>query len=140
MKRFVSNEVLQGRLNKGDDIIEGLTKVVTQNHIIAGMISAIGAVSKARIGYFNQYEKKYEEMEFNEPMEVLSLKGNISLKDDSTFLHLHVILSKSDYSVVGGHLYTGSLVYALEYQIIPFHGGYFKRKLDADTGLYLWEK
>ncbi|MCX8026844.1 MAG: DNA-binding protein [Thermodesulfovibrionales bacterium] len=140
MKKMVFNEVLQGRLNKGDDIIEGLTRIITQNHIVAGVISAIGAVSKARIGYFDQEKKTYEEKEFEEPMEVLSLTGNISLKDGLPFAHLHIVLSKRDYSVIGGHLYNGTIVYALEYQIVPFYGGYFKRQLDDETGLYLWEK
>lgn len=140
MKRFAFNEVLQGRLNKGDDIIEGLTKIITKNNIIAGVISAIGAVSEARIGFYNQETKRYEDIEFKEPMEVLSLMGNISLKDNLSFPHLHIVLSRKDCSVIGGHLYNGTIVFALEYQIIPFHGGYFRRKMDDETGLYLWEK
>lgn len=140
MKKFVFNEVLQGRLNKGDDIIEALTRVINQNHIVAGVISAIGAVSKAKIGYFDQEQKRYEEKDFDEPMEILSLMGNISLKDDMPFAHLHIVLSRKDYSVIGGHLYNGTIVYALEYKIVPFHGGYFNRNLDSETGLYLWER
>ncbi|MFQ3574321.1 MAG: DUF296 domain-containing protein, partial [Thermodesulfovibrionales bacterium] len=103
-------------------------------------VSAIGAVSKARIGYFDQEEKRYDEMLFDEPMEVLSLMGNVSLKDDQPFPHLHIVLSRKDYSVIGGHLYTGTIVYALEYEIVPFHGGFFKRRMDEGTGLYLWER
>jgi len=140
VKKFIFNEVLQGRLNKGDDIMEALTKVITQNHIVAGVITAIGAISKAKIGYFDQELKRYEEREFNEPMEILSLMGNISLKDDMPFCHLHIVLSRKDYSVIGGHLYSGSMVYALEYNIVPFHGGSFKRNMDSETGLYLWER
>ena len=42
-------------------------------------------------------------------MEVVSLGGNCSLKEDETglgnpFLHVHCVLSRRDYSVVGGHL------------------------------------
>lgn len=29
-------------------------------------------------------------------------------------------------------------MFAFEYTIIPFEGGYLKREFDEETGLYLW--
>ncbi len=67
-------------------------------------------------------------------------KGNVSLKDGQTFPHLHVVLSRRDYSTVGGHLFTGTLVFAFEFEIIAFEGDPFTRTFDDDTGLFLWSR
>ncbi len=137
--RFNMTEALQGSLSKGQDIVKSLKEILIGHHINSGVISAIGAVSEARIGFFNPDTKKYEERHFNEQMEVLSLLGNVSIKDQEIFPHLHILLSRRDYSVVGGHLYEGTIVYALEYQILKLSGNGFIRHFDADTGLFIWK-
>ena len=104
-----------------------------------GAISGIGALSEVRLGYFNAEAKKYEEKVFRENIEIVSLRGNISLKDNEIFPHLHAVLSRRDFSVVGGHLFSGT-VYAFEFEIIPFEGKPFVRGFDEDTGLFLWKK
>jgi len=75
-----------------------------------------------------------------EGLEILSLTGNISQKDGEIFPHLHVVLSGKDAKAIGGHLLNDALVYAFEYQIIPFEGKPFVRKFDDDTGLFMWKE
>ena len=139
LREYKTGPVYQGGLDKGMDIITGLTAVMRQNHITAGMVSAIGAVSEAQLGYFNAQTKSFEKRSFQESLEIVSLKGNISLKDNETFPHLHVVLSRSDFSTFGGHLFAGT-VYAFEFEIIPFENKPFVRKFDNDTGLFLWKE
>lgn len=71
-------------------------------------------------------------------MEILSLKGNISIKDGEPFLHLHIVLSKEDFTCIGGHLYEAE-VFAFEFEIVEFEGNSFQRGFDEDTGLFLWK-
>jgi len=139
LKEFKMGPVYQGSLAKGLDIINGLTTVMKQNNIAAGMVSGIGALSEAQIGYFNAQTKSYEKKSFQESMEIVSLKGNISFKDNELFPHLHVVLSRMDFSAVGGHLFSGT-VYAFEFEIIPFEDKPFVREFDNDTGLFLWKE
>ncbi|GAQ95505.1 hypothetical protein TAGGR_2400 [Thermodesulfovibrio aggregans] len=137
-KTFSVKRIIQGRLFKGDEIVSTITKFLKENSITSGLISGIGAVKKAKIGYYNQSEKKYISQEFNEPMEILSLKGNISIKDGEPFLHLHIVLSKEDFTCIGGHLYEAE-VFAFEFEIVEFEGNSFQRGFDEDTGLFLWK-
>lgn len=137
MREYQFKNIYQGRLNKGDDIIDALTSYLKQRDIKSGVISGIGAVSAARLGYFNAQTKQYEEKDFAENMEVISLKGNISLKDNQIFPHIHAIFSRVDFSTVGGHLFGGTIVYAFEFEIIAFDGQPFIREFDSDTGLFL---
>jgi len=95
-------------------------------------------VSFAKIGYYNQTEQKYIAREFNEAMEILSLKGNISIKDNEPFMHLHIVLSKDDFTCIGGHL-SEAKIFAFEFEIIEFEGISFERGFDSDTGLFLWK-
>lgn len=136
-KEFKIKRILQGRLYKGNEIVSELTKIAKENSISSGLISGIGALEKVKIGYYEQITKKYTSKEFNEPMEILSLKGNISIKEKEPFIHAHIILSKGDYSCVGGHLFEAH-VFAFEYEIIEFEGILFERGFDEDTGLFLW--
>lgn len=138
LKDFKFKKIIQGRLFKGDEIISEITKILKKKEINAGLISGIGAVSKAKIGYYDQKTRKYMSKEFCEPMEILSLKGNVSLKDGEPFAHVHIILSKEDYTTIGGHLFEAS-VFAFEFEIIELDGNSYDRGYDEDTGLFLWK-
>lgn len=140
MNFFRFSNIYQGRLNKGDELIAVLTNHLKEKNIKSGLILGIGAVSSAKLGYFNADTKKYEEKLFNENMEIVSLSGNISIKDNAIFPHIHAVLSKRDFSVAGGHLFSPTIVYAFEYQIYEFTGEPLIRQFDEETGLYLWNE
>ncbi len=131
--------VYQGRLLKGEDLLKGLTSVIKEKNIASGCILGMGAVSCARLAYFNQQTKTFEEIFLPEGLEILSLKGNISKKDGESFAHIHVVLSGRDFKAIGGHLLNDTIVYAFEYEIFPFDGQPLIRKFDEDTGLSIWQ-
>ncbi len=139
-KEFRTDRVYQGTLETGSDVLEGLLDVVRQYGLFAGAVAGIGSVSQAGLAYYNQETKAYEEKDFPEHLEIASLKGNISLKDGAAFLHLHAVLSRRDYSVIGGHILPGTRVFAFEFEIIPFIGEALVRGFDKATGLSLWQK
>lgn len=139
IKEYRVKRIFQGRVPKGEDLFRWLTQKVNELGIKAGMVSGIGAVTRATIGYYDQIKREYVIKSFEQPMEVLSLKGNVSVKDGTSFVHLHVVLGKEDFTVVGGHLFEGSEVFAFEFEIVEFEGETFQRGFDESTGLYLWQ-
>ncbi|HMK57035.1 MAG TPA: PPC domain-containing DNA-binding protein [Dissulfurispiraceae bacterium] len=140
-REYKTNAVVcQGNLSRGEDLLKGLTAVLNKKNITCGCITGIGAVTQARIAYFNHAQKRYEELFLQQGMEILSLTGNISQKDGVIFPHIHVVLSGSDFKAIGGHLLDETLVYAFEYEILQFEGTPFVRKFDDDTGLFLWKE
>ncbi len=139
LKRFdIKDEVIVGRIKKGSDLILELTKICEENNIINGIIEGIGALEYVTIGYYDQKNKEYIINKIDKPMEVLCLKGNVSLKADKPMVHAHIVLGDKKGEVFGGHLFEGSSVFAFEYYIISLGKGFFRRKLDPETGLYLW--
>jgi predicted DNA-binding protein with PD1-like motif len=139
IKEFHTRRLFQGSLDKGVEIVNGLFSILKQHAITSGSISGIGALSEAEIGYFNTGTKAYEKISFKENLEIVSLKGNISQKANEVFPHLHAVLSKHDFSAIGGHLFSG-IVYAFEFEIIVFEEQPFTRKFDEVTGLFLWKE
>lgn len=131
-------KVIIGRIPYKEDILKYLTNLCIENSITCGTVSCIGAVYKMTIGFYDQNLKKYENIVLNEPLEILSLIGNISLKEDKPFIHAHVTLGDKNGSAFGGHLFEGSEVFASEFEIRYFDSKRLIRNKDEITDLYLW--
>ncbi len=127
-----------GRLPHGSDLLEALTGLCREKDVTLGRIEALGAVSRAKIGYYDQTERTYGFHEIAEPLEILTLVGNVSLKDGEVMVHAHVTLAHEDGRAVGGHLAAGTEVFACEYMIEAFDGAPLLRSNDEETGLPLW--
>lgn len=139
MKPVERGRMLVGKLDHGSDLLEEITTSCRQAGIRLGRIQAIGAVKKARLAYYDQGDKVYEFYDFNEPMEILSLIGNISLKNGQPMVHAHIVLSNGRGESFGGHLASGTVVFACECIIEELTGQEYERGLDETTGLPLWE-
>jgi predicted DNA-binding protein with PD1-like motif len=128
-----------GRLAKGDDLLAALEGLAKEHGITLGEVTAIGAVSQARIGYYHQAERQYYFLDLARPLEILSLVGNISLKDGKPMVHAHVTLGDNDGRAFGGHLAEGTLVFACEFAILEHQSPIsLVRQMDEPTGLFLW--
>lgn len=126
-------------IKHGDDLLKSISEYCQENDIKSGFISVIGALQKAKFGDYNQKEKKYYENTVDEPVEIISCLGNISLKNGKSFVHAHISVAKSDGNVFGGHLNEGCIVFAAECVVFELTGDLLERKFDDLTGLSLWE-
>ena len=133
-----SREIVMGKLSCGCDLLEELTNVSTERDVRLGRIEAIGAVQKARIGFYNQETRIYQFNSLDHPLEITKLIGNISLKDGNPFVHAHITLSDESGKSYGGHLAPGTVVFACEFLLEAFDGPAFNRCFDEETGLPLW--
>ena len=58
--------------------------------------------------------KEYAREKVQPSSEILSLQGNVSMKEGKPFVHLHVNLADEDMSVRGGHLFNGTVSMTIE--------------------------
>jgi len=137
-KRAVPGNILMGRLRQGDDLLEGLTEVCARENVTLGRIEAIGSVRRARLGYYDQQAREYRHFTLNEPLEISSLQGNVSVKEGAPFVHAHLVLSGRGGESRGGHLAPGTEVFACEFLIEVLKGPGLLRRHDDATGLQLW--
>jgi predicted DNA-binding protein with PD1-like motif len=102
------------------EIIENLKKLCKEEKIdSAFIINGIGMIEDALIGYFDG--EKYIKERIHEPVELISLQGNICMVENDYLIHAHVVLGKKDHNLKGGHLFEGKvkivneiIIYALE--------------------------
>ena len=138
LKKVKNKEVFMGRLKYGADLLEGLTGICQEKDIRLGRLEGIGAVQKARLGYYNQEKREYEFIVLDQPMEIIGLKGNVSIKEGDPMVHAHITLADSSGRAYGGHLAPGTIVFACEFLIERLEGFTLERGFDTETGLPLW--
>ncbi|MBI5214546.1 MAG: DNA-binding protein [Ignavibacteriae bacterium] len=139
MTNYKAIRTLKFQLPNGSDLYESLTEIVQRESIRLGRISGIGATTHAVVAYYDQHTKKYNPLEFSGGMEILSLNGNVSLRDGKPFVHVHILLGDAEGKVFGGHLLPGTKLFACEVTIDEFEGEELVRGFDEGTGLYLWK-
>ena len=132
-------KMFMGKLAHGVDLLEEITKICVDQDICLGSVEALGAVKKARLGYYNQQDQEYHFLDLNQTLEITNLTGNISIKDGAPVVHAHVTLSDKDGHAYGGHLASGTIVFACEVVIQVLDGAKFERGSDQVTGLPLWQ-
>ncbi len=128
-----------GSISSGTDLYESLTKIVTEEDVRTGNIKAIGAVTNAAIGYFDQNKKEYIKIELDGGYEILNCIGNVSIRDGKPFVHAHITFGNKDGKVFGGHLMPGTQVFACEVFIDEYTGEDLVREKDSTKELFLWK-
>lgn len=123
-------------LDTGDELTECLTRFANEQKLAASQFTAIGAFSSAVLGYFEWERKEYRRIPIDEQVEVVSLLGDIAIKDGKSSLHPHVTLAKRDGSAWGGHLLEGVVRPTLEI-IVTEAPAPLVRQHDPETGLAL---
>ena len=123
-------------LDTGDEVTGELGKFVREQEVEAASLTAIGAFSRAVLGYFQWETKQYKKITVDAQVEVLSLLGDVAVGDQGPTLHLHAVLGKADGSVVGGHLIEAYVRPTLEVILIQ-PPSYLRKRKDPETGLAL---
>ena len=121
----------------GDEVMKGLRAFAKENRLAGSHFTAIGAFHDVTLGYFNWQKKEYKRIPVREQLEVLSLIGDIALKEDGEpEVHAHVVLGRSDGTALGGHLMEAHVRPTLEVMVVesPVH---LQRRHDPETGLAL---
>ena len=124
------------RLETGEEIHASLKELATRERIDVAGIEGIGSVYDTVLGYFDRGTREYLRRTVPEEMEILSLAGNLAIKESQPFAHLHIVLGGRNYEALAGHLFEGKTGATCEIIVRPLKG-YVQRKLDPATGLYL---
>ena len=134
-----SNDRIILRVDPGEELREIVQNVCKEKGISAGWVSALGSSQKLQLAYYNLDTKGYETKDFNEHLEIVTITGNIALKDSEPFLHIHGTFSDSDMKVIGGHV-NSCVISATGEVVIHIGEGAMVRLHDEETGLFLLQK
>jgi predicted DNA-binding protein with PD1-like motif len=136
--RFLPGPVHLLRLATGGDIIESVTEYAADHDIGAASLSFLGAVRRASLRYYDQDAKRYVDFDVDKHLEIVAGVGNISVLDGSPFVHAHAAFADDSGAAYGGHVNSGTEVFACEVTLSELEGIAPVRRLDETTGLMLW--
>jgi predicted DNA-binding protein with PD1-like motif len=129
---------LQVRLTSGEHAADGVMAVLKKENVGYATLTGLGAVRWARLAYWNSATREYEPHDIEEQLEVVSLVGNVTLRDGEPFLHWHVSLGRHDLTLLGGHFLDATVhpnfEVWLQVESSPIH-----RRVEADSGLALMD-
>jgi uncharacterized protein len=120
----------------GEEALASLLKFAREQSVTAAHFTAIGAFSRAVLGYFDWRTKRYNPIPVDEQVEVVTLVGDIALEGANPKVHAHAALAKREGVTVGGHLLEGYVRPTLEIVLTqaPKH---LERRFDAGSGVAL---
>jgi uncharacterized protein len=134
MKRIDASDSTVLILERGEELQESLLAFALESGLKSAWLSGLGGTMKATLGFYNLETKSYKWREFDEPLEIVSLTGNLSLTDGEPFWHIHGVFSGRDFQAVGGHVKSMTIGLTGELHIIPISP---KLHRDHITGLKL---
>jgi predicted DNA-binding protein with PD1-like motif len=124
------------RLDADEEIVGTIAWFADDRRIDTGVVEGIGSVHHAVLGYFDRASKEYLRRTIEADCEIVSLLGNIALKEGKAFPHLHVTLGTRDFQAFAGHLFEGRVAATCELRVRALPGMVQRRK-DETTGLWL---
>ncbi|MGB5701283.1 MAG: DUF296 domain-containing protein [Polyangiales bacterium] len=135
-----ASRTILGRVFRGESLQTAFRRLVDEHDLRTAWVSAIGAFEWIDLTEYNQVDRRYEAAHRFERCELLSMQGNLSLRDGEPFWHLHATVSLREDgrdATYGGHVADG-VVFALEFRIECFDELELRRADDEATGLQLW--
>jgi predicted DNA-binding protein with PD1-like motif len=121
------------RIDSGEEIVSSLAAFAAREGVRAGMISGLGAVGEAELGFFARGSREYVRRVFSGEHEIGSLTGNFSELDGKPFPHCHVLIAGDDFVAYTGHLFRGVVTVTCEVQVVT-DTGVLRRIRRADLG------
>ncbi len=135
-RKFSQGYVL--RLDPGEEIVASLTRLVEQEQVQLGSVTAIGAANDVTIGIFSTQEKQYHARRYQGDYEISALVGNVTRKEGEPYLHLHITIGNPVTGEVhAGHLTSATISATLEL-FLQVWDGQVGREFSDQVGLNLF--
>ena len=138
MKYKNKDNYLLVKLERGDEIMDSLRNLAEKENINFAQVNGIGLVEEVEIGLFDFKTRKYKHKKLSGEYELTSLMGNITIKENNPFIHMHVNISDDNYKCFGGHLFHAKITVTGELFVIVLKDK-VERKFNEFIGLHLWD-
>jgi uncharacterized protein len=125
------------RLQKGELLVENLTKFVQENDIKAAWMSGLGAALWVELGFYDLEKKQYLWKKFEKELEITGIHGNVSREGDTPMLHMHGTFSDQNMQAFGGHIKDLQAGGTVEIFLQTWQGKTLTRSHDPEVGLKL---
>lgn len=128
-------KTIVARLERGEDLYASLARIVEENGVRSGCLQVIGAVSRGKVGVFE--DGKYEWLVHEGALEISSLLGNVAVKEGRPFVHAHAVFGDEKGAIISGHVGEGCIVDPTAEVHLTVYDGEVSRRRDPETGLWI---
>ena len=139
-KPYQQGRIFIGRLPKGADLVQSITRIANEEEIKAGTVVVHGMVSRLSLSNFDLATGTNRMIEREEMMEIASGGGTISQFKGRSMARLNGTFATVEGNVTGGTIALGTIVHACEVVITEVIGGTLSRDFDPASGLPLWKE
>lgn len=136
MRFKLEGQILLLKLDDGEDFLGSLCEALEVEGVHSGFIlSCAGMLRDSILAYF---KGEYLERPLPNPMEIVSMEGNIARGDDGVLQpHVHVALADEALNVYGGHLRKATVHNTAEVAVLaPGKTRLIRRKVDSRLELF----
>jgi uncharacterized protein len=121
---------------QGDEAFSGLLEFAEKYHVTSAHFTAIGALNKATLGWFDPRRKMYKKILINGQHEVIAMSGDIALYQGKPVVHTHMVVGSPDGTTRAGHVLDAYVSPTLEVMVTVDPVAMHKR-FDPETDLTL---
>ncbi len=131
-KAIVGNEGMV-RLEDGEKLIGSLSQI---GMVSAVLLNGVGMLRDVKLGYWDGSQYVTEEIE--EPVELLSLQGNVATREGEKIIHCHATVAKRGGDAFGGHVVEATVHNTVESFLYELSEINLERQLEPSglAGLY----
>ncbi len=124
-------------LERGEELLAALGRYAKEQKLTGAWLqSGLGGSGSVTLSFYDLETKTYIDKTFGEPLEILSLQGNLAWVDKKPFWHVHGVFGTRDYQSIGGHIKELTIALTGELYITPLETE-MTRTYDETTGLKL---
>lgn len=126
------------RLEQGEQLTQSLRYFIEELNIKTAWLQGLGGVNAVELGYYQLSTQQYIWRLIRQPLELISLQGNISVGEDGQpAMHLHGTFSDAAMHAFGGHIKEAEIAATCEILITVWQRDPIRRQHDNRTGLSL---
>jgi len=131
-----------GSMNPGNDLVEALVQICVDNSIFCAHFSGTGYLVNPQLRSYNMTARGFDPtVAYDGTFHVVSLHGNVSLRDRQTVVRIHVVGTlledEKEPQLLSGELVGGEVV-SLEFSLSTIDDIRLYRADDDRTGLDPW--
>src|SRR5271166_5971718 len=121
---------------QGDEAFSGLLEFAEQYHVTSAHFTAIGALNRATLGWFDPQRKMYKKIPIDGQHEVIGMSGDIALYQGKPVVHTHMVVGSPDGTTRAGHVLDAYVSPTLEV-IVTVDPVEMQKRFDPETDLTL---
>lgn len=126
------------RIDRDEMVTDKIFEFVRANNIKLASITGLGASDEIIVSVYDLNTKKYVENIYRGMFEITNLTGNISTKDEESYLHIHITFADEENNAFGGHFVNCKISGTCEL-FIDIYDGEVDRIKDDITGLNIFK-